>query len=156
LNAQALRLLAHSYHQTFVNRVLCATVRPWELNLVLTRAHGAPISTASRGRSGVLLQSVPLPPIYSRRPFVEGKHQPSCHGFALIVYAKAMWLQSFHCKNGKAYLFDHVVNICCGPKEERLMTTGMHIVCDIHCSGCLYNVGWRYVRLYCLSPASCL
>lgn len=32
--------------------------------------------------------------------------------------------QSFHSRQGKAYLFNEVVNISEGPKEERLMTTG--------------------------------
>jgi hypothetical protein len=33
-------------------------------------------------------------------------------------------LQSFHSRQGKAYLFNEVVNVSEGPKEERLMTTG--------------------------------
>jgi hypothetical protein len=53
--------------------------------------------------------------------------------------------QHFHSKNGKAYLFNQVVNVVCGPHEERLMTTGLHIVCDISCAICLHNVGWKYV-----------
>ena len=37
-----------------------------------------------------------------------------------------MWVcvQSFHSRQGKAYLFNAVVNVLEGPKEERLMTTG--------------------------------
>ena len=34
------------------------------------------------------------------------------------------WVQSFHSRQGKAYLFNAVVNVLEGPKEERLMTTG--------------------------------
>ena len=33
-------------------------------------------------------------------------------------------VQSFHSRQGKAYLFNAVVNVLEGPKEERLMTTG--------------------------------
>ncbi|CAL5335113.1 unnamed protein product [Camellia sinensis] len=70
---------------------------------------------------------------------------------------------SFHCKHGKAYLFDkvklksslkrepthgllgsEVVNVTFGDKEERMMMTGMHIVVDIFCVGCGSIVGWKY------------
>ena len=37
--------------------------------------------------------------------------------------------QSFHSRQGKAYLFNEVVNVSEGPREERLMTTG-----TCHCS----------------------
>ena len=36
--------------------------------------------------------------------------------------------QSFHSRQGKAYLFNEVVNVSFGPKEERLMTTGALLV----------------------------
>jgi hypothetical protein len=53
--------------------------------------------------------------------------------------------QHFHSRHGKAYLFNQVVNVVCGPQEERLMTTGQHTVADLFCVGCLANVGWKYV-----------
>lgn len=56
-------------------------------------------------------------------------------------------MQQFHSKNGRAYLFKGVVNVCFGPKEERLMTTGVHIVRDAFCVGCMLPVGWKYVNL---------
>lgn len=52
--------------------------------------------------------------------------------------------RSFHCRHGRAYLFDNVVNITVGEKEERLMMTGMHTVVDIFCVGCGASVGWKY------------
>ncbi|XVF08271.1 hypothetical protein REPUB_Repub06bG0212000 [Reevesia pubescens] len=52
--------------------------------------------------------------------------------------------KSFHCRHGKAYLFDKVVNITAGEKEERMMLTGMHTVVDIFCVGCGSIVGWKY------------
>ena len=55
--------------------------------------------------------------------------------------------QSFHCRHGKAYLFSRVVNVSVGPREDRLMTTGLHTVSDINCNVCLQVVGWRYVRV---------
>ncbi|XP_022746342.1 protein yippee-like [Durio zibethinus] len=52
--------------------------------------------------------------------------------------------KSFHCRHGKAYLFDKVVNITVGEKEDRMMLTGMHAVVDIFCVGCGSIVGWKY------------
>ncbi|KAK9283964.1 hypothetical protein L1049_012222 [Liquidambar formosana] len=52
--------------------------------------------------------------------------------------------KSFHCKHGKAYLFNKVVNVSVGEKDERMMTTGLHTVADIFCVGCGSIVGWKY------------
>lgn len=32
-------------------------------------------------------------------------------------------------------------------KEERMTTTGMHILSDVFCVGCGASVGWKYVSL---------
>ena len=32
-----------------------------------------------------------------------------------------------------------------GPKEDRLLITGLHTVCDIHCTTCNAVLGWKYV-----------
>ncbi|KAK3252404.1 hypothetical protein CYMTET_38295 [Cymbomonas tetramitiformis] len=52
--------------------------------------------------------------------------------------------KSFHCRHGKAYLFNTVVNVSVGQREERIMTTGLHTVCDIFCTRCSRLVGWKY------------
>ncbi|EOA14167.1 hypothetical protein CARUB_v10027317mg, partial [Capsella rubella] len=52
--------------------------------------------------------------------------------------------RSFHCRRGKAYLFNRSVNISMGPLEERMMLSGMHTVADIFCCCCGQNVGWKY------------
>ncbi|TMW85858.1 hypothetical protein EJD97_022371, partial [Solanum chilense] len=54
------------------------------------------------------------------------------------------FIQAFQCKHGRAYLFDKVVNVTLGEKEERMMITGMHTVVDIFCVGCGSIVGWKY------------
>ncbi|KAK4480936.1 hypothetical protein RD792_011794 [Penstemon davidsonii] len=51
---------------------------------------------------------------------------------------------SFMCKHGKAYLFDNVVNVTVGEKEDRMMITGVHTVVDIFCVGCGSILGWKY------------
>ncbi|KAL6637657.1 hypothetical protein ACP70R_025229 [Stipagrostis hirtigluma subsp. patula] len=65
-----------------------------------------------------------------------------CHthlGLAADIISKA-----FHSKHGRAYLFNKVVNVTTGVKEDRMMITGMHTVCDIFCVGCGSIVGWKY------------
>eukprot|EP01018_Ginkgo_biloba_P020641 Gb_15946 [translate_table: standard] len=52
--------------------------------------------------------------------------------------------KTFHCRSGKAYLFNTVVNVSTGLLEERAMTTGMHTVADIYCNYCHQIVGWKY------------
>eukprot|EP00262_Sarcandra_glabra_P007074 TRINITY_DN1963_c0_g2_i1.p1 TRINITY_DN1963_c0_g2~~TRINITY_DN1963_c0_g2_i1.p1 ORF type:complete len:129 (+),score=19.94 TRINITY_DN1963_c0_g2_i1:79-465(+) len=56
--------------------------------------------------------------------------------------------RSFHCRHGKAYLFSKVVNVSVGPKEDRMMITGMHTVSDIFCVNCGSIVGWKYEAAY--------
>ncbi|XP_019162560.1 PREDICTED: protein yippee-like At3g08990 isoform X2 [Ipomoea nil] len=52
--------------------------------------------------------------------------------------------KAFHCRHGEAYLFDKVVNVTLGAKEERMMITGMHTVVDTYCVACGSLVGWKY------------
>ncbi|KAL9441088.1 hypothetical protein AB3S75_019706 [Citrus x aurantiifolia] len=52
--------------------------------------------------------------------------------------------RAFHCRRGKAYLFNSAVNITVGASEERLMLSGMHTVADIFCCSCGQIVGWKY------------
>ncbi|RAL39269.1 hypothetical protein DM860_002802 [Cuscuta australis] len=52
--------------------------------------------------------------------------------------------KSFQSSHGNAYLFDKVVNVTVGEREDRMMTTGMHTVVDIFCVGCGSPLGWKY------------
>ncbi|KAK3146386.1 hypothetical protein QOZ80_3BG0265450 [Eleusine coracana subsp. coracana] len=56
--------------------------------------------------------------------------------------------KAFHCKNGKAYLFDKVVNVNVGVQEDRMLMTGVHTLSDIFCVGCGATLGWKYVTAY--------
>ena len=40
------------------------------------------------------------------------------------------------------------VNITLGPREDRLLITGLHTVCDIHCTTCNSVLGWKYEVAY--------
>ncbi|XP_069359769.1 uncharacterized protein Ypel isoform X3 [Maniola hyperantus] len=52
--------------------------------------------------------------------------------------------QSFQGSQGRAYLFNSVVNVGCGPAEERVLLTGLHAVADIYCECCKTMLGWKY------------
>ncbi|KAH7435256.1 hypothetical protein KP509_06G056300 [Ceratopteris richardii] len=65
-----------------------------------------------------------------------------CHTH--LANIEELMSKAFHCRNGPAYLFNSVVNVTVGETEERMMTTGMHIVADIFCICCCQNVGWKY------------
>ena len=56
--------------------------------------------------------------------------------------------KSFQGSQGKAYLFNSVVNIICGPAEERVLLTGLHAVADIQCECCKTTLGWKYEHAY--------
>mmetsp|Transcript_956 Transcript_956/g.2256 ORF Transcript_956/g.2256 Transcript_956/m.2256 type:complete len:109 (-) Transcript_956:1907-2233(-) len=50
----------------------------------------------------------------------------------------------FHGRSGRAYLVNQAVNVKLGPKEERVLLTGLHTVCDAICQNCGMVVGWKY------------
>eukprot|EP00252_Welwitschia_mirabilis_P006267 TRINITY_DN1709_c0_g1_i2.p1 TRINITY_DN1709_c0_g1~~TRINITY_DN1709_c0_g1_i2.p1 ORF type:complete len:112 (+),score=19.39 TRINITY_DN1709_c0_g1_i2:243-578(+) len=56
--------------------------------------------------------------------------------------------KAFTGRFGEAYLFNHVVNVCYGPKEDRIMITGLHTVTDVYCKCCSQLLGWRYEKAY--------
>jgi hypothetical protein len=56
--------------------------------------------------------------------------------------------RNFRGQHGKAYLFDAVVNVTESEPSERNMTTGRHVVRDIHCRQCKETVGWKYDKAY--------
>lgn len=45
-------------------------------------------------------------------------------------------------------MFNNVVNFTLGPKEDRLLITGLHTVADIYCSCCNTVLGWKYEMAY--------
>lgn len=40
------------------------------------------------------------------------------------------------------------VNVSLGPKENRMLITGLHTVADIFCTVCEANLGWKYEMAY--------
>ncbi|KAG5563523.1 hypothetical protein RHGRI_006081 [Rhododendron griersonianum] len=54
----------------------------------------------------------------------------------------------FQGRNGRAFLFSHVMNVAVGPKEDRQLMTGLHMVAGVHCEDCHEVLGWKYERAY--------
>ncbi|KAJ3173317.1 hypothetical protein HDU87_007691 [Geranomyces variabilis] len=50
-------------------------------------------------------------------------------------------IQAFQGTTGRAYLFQHVVNVFEGSLREANMTTGVHTVKDIYCTSCQTILG---------------
>eukprot|EP00094_Tigriopus_californicus_P007065 TCALIF_06803-PA protein Name:"Similar to YPEL2 Protein yippee-like 2 (Pongo abelii)" AED:0.42 eAED:0.65 QI:0/0/0/1/1/1/2/0/193 len=80
---------------------------------------------------------------------------PSCHRTYSCVHCRAhlanhdeLISKSFQGSQGRAYLFNSVVNIGCGPAEERILLTGLHAVADIYCDCCKTTLGWKYEQAF--------
>ncbi|XP_062307213.1 protein yippee-like 1 isoform X1 [Osmerus eperlanus] len=80
---------------------------------------------------------------------------PSCHRTYSCIHCRAhlanhdeLISKSFQGSQGRAYLFNSVVNIGCGPAEERVLLTGLHAVADIYCENCKTTLGWKYEHAF--------
>ncbi|KAF1759454.1 hypothetical protein GCK72_015921 [Caenorhabditis remanei] len=61
-----------------------------------------------------------------------------------ITSAEELTSSAFTGSTGPAILFKRAWNVTHGDLKERGMTTGMHIVRDVHCSSCKMKLGWMY------------
>jgi len=80
---------------------------------------------------------------------------PDCHRTYSCVHCRAhlanhdeLISKSFQGSQGRAYLFNSVVNVGCGPAEERVLLTGLHAVADIFCESCKTTLGWKYEHAF--------
>jgi hypothetical protein len=90
-------------------------------------------------------------PVKTFRAYLPG----SCHRTYSCVHCRAhlanhdeLISKSFQGSQGRAYLFNSVVNIGCGPAEERVLLTGLHAVADIFCDCCKTTLGWKYEQAF--------
>ncbi|KAA0187626.1 Protein yippee [Fasciolopsis buskii] len=56
--------------------------------------------------------------------------------------------KSFQGSQGRAYLFNQVVNVDYSEAKQRVLLTGIHFVSDVFCSCCNVMLGWRYERAF--------
>ncbi|XP_075218165.1 yippee-like isoform X1 [Lycorma delicatula] len=80
---------------------------------------------------------------------------PHCHRTYSCIHCRAhlanhdeLISKSFQGSQGRAYLFNSVVNVGCGPAEERVLLTGLHAVADIYCECCKTTLGWKYEHAF--------
>lgn len=80
---------------------------------------------------------------------------PTCHRTYSCIHCRAhlanhdeLISKSFQGSQGRAYLFNSVVNVGCGPAEERVLLTGLHAVADIYCECCKTTLGWKYEHAF--------
>ncbi|XP_006012990.3 protein yippee-like 2 [Latimeria chalumnae] len=79
----------------------------------------------------------------------------ACHRTYSCIHCRAhlanhdeLISKSFQGSQGRAYLFNSVVNVGCGPAEERVLLTGLHAVSDIYCESCKTTLGWKYEHAF--------
>lgn len=107
---------------------------------VSTSPNGTPDKTSNKARTAKTFRA----------------YLPSqCHRTYSCVHCRAhlanhdeLISKSFQGSQGRAYLFNSVVNIGCGQAEERVLLTGLHAVADIYCDCCKTVLGWKYEQAY--------
>lgn len=67
-----------------------------------------------------------------------------CH----LALHDALMSKRFQGRYGKAFLFADAINIHLGPSENRMLSTGLHTVCDMFCCGCRDSLGWYYAEAF--------
>uniref|UniRef100_A0A3P8WRA9 Protein yippee-like 2 n=1 Tax=Cynoglossus semilaevis TaxID=244447 RepID=A0A3P8WRA9_CYNSE len=98
------------------------------------------------------LHRPPTPPmVRMTRSKTFQAYLPTCHRTYSCIHCRAhlanhdeLISKSFQGSQGRAYLFNSVVNVGCGPAEERVLLTGLHAVADIYCENCKTTLGWKY------------
>jgi len=66
-----------------------------------------------------------------------------------VANADQIISKAFQGRHGQAYLFNTVVNVILGSKEEnRNLLSGLHKVCDVHCICCNTLLGWKYLEAF--------
>ncbi|KAK9410296.1 Protein yippee-like [Crotalus adamanteus] len=121
---------------------------------------GGPGTPAPPPRQGIALQPVmpscePVPPAACLPTKTFRSYLPRCHRTYSCVHCRAhlakhdeLISKSFQGSHGRAYLFNSVVNVGCGPAEQRLLLTGLHSVADIFCESCKTTLGWKYEQAF--------
>lgn len=88
------------------------------------------------------------------KSFVQ-KYLTNCKSFYSCIYCRThlanhdeLVSRSFQGNRSRAYLFNSVINISCGPAVQRELNTGSHAVADIFCANCGTTMGWKYEKAY--------
>ncbi|XP_038710619.1 protein yippee-like At5g53940 [Tripterygium wilfordii] len=79
---------------------------------------------------------------------VEGRCYRCRYCDSALAHADDILPRSLNFHQGRAFIFNKVVNVMVGQQEERLMLSGMHTVEDIFCCCCGQLLGWKYVAAH--------
>jgi len=86
---------------------------------------------------------------------LDQKYLTDCKSLYICIYCRThlanhdeLVSRSFQGNHGRAYLFNSVVNVSCGPAVSRELNTGSHAVADIYCSNCRTTLGWKYEKAF--------
>lgn len=89
------------------------------------------------------------------RNIVAQKYLTNCRSLYSCIHCRThlanhddLVSRSFQGNRGRAYLFNSVINIVCGPAVQRELNTGSHAVADIFCSNCDKTLGWKYEKAF--------
>uniref|UniRef100_A0A8C9N540 Protein yippee-like n=1 Tax=Serinus canaria TaxID=9135 RepID=A0A8C9N540_SERCA len=110
---------------------------------------GLPHASRSDPRTSLGRPPSPVPRAPRAVPAVPVSPLCRCHSCnEPPALSRLRWRSSFQGSHGRAYLFNSVVNVGCGPAEQRLLLTGLHSVADIFCQSCNTTLGWKYEQAF--------
>ena len=75
-------------------------------------------------------------------------HAPLLGPRGAVATHEQLVSKSFQGRHGRAFLFTAATNVMLGPKEERVLMTGLHSVSDIFCTQCTARLGWKYLEAF--------
>ncbi|KAI1288456.1 Protein yippee-like 5 [Halotydeus destructor] len=79
------------------------------------------------------------------REHLGGKKLFSCaHCETFLTNKNEIISTRFTGSTGRAFLFNHVVNLTFSEIQDRVMITGRHLVRDVNCKNCGEKLGWFY------------
>jgi hypothetical protein len=110
-----------------------------------------PLASCKFSRTSIRCLNAPSKMVKTFQAYLPNK----CHRTYSCVHCRAhlanhdeLISKSFQGSQGRAYLFNSVVNVGCGPAEERVLLTGLHAVADIYCECCKTTLGWKYEHAF--------
>ncbi|XP_053609086.1 protein yippee-like isoform X1 [Plodia interpunctella] len=112
----------------------------WAAGACCSRQAGEGAGAATTARTPVKTFQAYLPPAHRTYSCIHCRAHLASHDELIS--------KSFQGSQGRAYLFNSVVNVGCGPAEERVLLTGLHAVADIYCECCKTMLGWKYEHAF--------
>eukprot|EP00095_Tigriopus_kingsejongensis_P002798 snap_masked-scaffold157_size297442-processed-gene-1.6 protein:Tk02798 transcript:snap_masked-scaffold157_size297442-processed-gene-1.6-mRNA-1 annotation:"protein yippee-like 1" len=146
---------AGALHNQQQDQELAILEPPVPVGPVVMAGGGVSVSNGGSNPNNAAPVSTAIPEKSQKTAKTFRAYLPSCHRTYSCVHCRAhlanhdeLISKSFQGSQGRAYLFNSVVNIGCGPAEERILLTGLHAVADIYCDCCKTTLGWKYEQAF--------